>query len=173
MNNKIKVSILLVVALLGTWLFFTPHLTVNSMKSAADAGDANKLASYVDFPSVKESLKTSIGAKISEATKDQQDNPFAFLGAAMAVAIINPLIDTFVTPSSLSMMMKGEKPSLEGKQARNSKSQSDTDVSMSYDGMNRFIVTVKKKNEDGKPLQLIYNRDGFFSWRLTAIDIPF
>jgi hypothetical protein len=143
------------------------------MKSAADAGDANKLASYVDFPSVKESLKTSIGAKISEATKDQQDNPFAFLGAAMAVAIINPIIDTLVTPSSLSMMMKGEKPSLEGKQARNSKSQSDTDVSMSYDGMNRFIVTVKKKNEDGKPLRLIYNRDGFFSWKLTAIDIPF
>jgi hypothetical protein len=71
------------------------------------------------------------------------------------------------------MMMKGEKPSLEGKQARNSKSQSDTDVSMSYDGMNRFIVTVKKKNENGKPLQLIYNREGFFLWRLTAIDIPF
>jgi hypothetical protein len=44
---------------------------------------------------------------------------------------------------------------------------------MSYDGMNRFIVTVKKKNEDGKPLRLIYNRDGFFSWKLTAIDIPF
>ena len=143
------------------------------MKSAADAGDANKLASYVDFPAVKESLKISSGAKMSEATKDQQDNPFAFLGAAMAVAIINPLIDTFVTPSSLSMMMKGEKPSLEGKQARNSKSQSDTDVSMSYDGVNRFIVTVKKKSEDGKPLQLIYNRDGLFSWRLTAIDIPF
>ena len=91
----------------------------------------------------------------------------------MAVAIINPLIDTFVTPSSLSMMMEGEKPSLEGKQARKSKSQSDTNVSMSYDGMNRFIMTVKKKNENGKPLQLIYNRDGFFSWRLTAIDIPF
>jgi hypothetical protein len=71
------------------------------------------------------------------------------------------------------MMMEGEKPSLEGKQARKSKSQSDTSVSMSYNGMNRFIVTVKKKNEDGKPLQLIYNRDGFFSWRLTAIDIPF
>ncbi len=173
MHNKIKVSILLLIVLLGTWLFFTPHLTVNSMKSAADAGDANKLAGYVDFPAVKESLKTSIGAKISKATKDQQDNPFAFLGAAMAMAFINPMIDAMISPSGLSMMMMGEKPSLEGKQAKNSKSQSDTDVSMSYDGMNRFIVTVKKKGEDGKPLQLIYNRDGIFSWRLTAIDIPF
>lgn len=173
MNNKIKVSVLLVVALLGTWLFFTPHLTVNSMKSAADVGDANTLANYVDFPAVKESIKRSIGAKISEATKDQQDNPFAFLGAAMALAIINPLIDTFVSPSGLSMIMKGEKPSLEGKQARNSKSQSDADISMSYDGMNRFIVTITKRNEGEKPLRLIYNREGLFSWRLTAIDIPF
>ena len=71
------------------------------------------------------------------------------------------------------MMMKGEKPSLEGKQVGNSKSQSDADVSMSYDGINRFIVTVNKKTENEKPLRLIYSRDGIFSWRLTAIDIPF
>jgi hypothetical protein len=173
MNNKNKISILLVIALLGTCLFFTPHLAVNSMKSAAESGDANKLASYVDFPALKENLKISIGAKISDVAKDQQDNPFAYIGAALAMAIVNPLIDALVTPSSLSMMMKGEKPSLEGKQVGYSKSQSDADVSMSYDGINRFIVTINKKTENEKPLRLIYNRDGIFFWRLTAIDIPF
>jgi hypothetical protein len=169
MNNKIKISILLAITLFGTWLFFTPYLAVNSMRSAAEAGDASKLASYVDFPALKENLKTSISAKISEAAKDQQ----SFFGAAIAMAIVNPLIDSLVTPSSLTMMMKGEKPSFDGKSSKSSKSQSDADILMSYDGINRFIVTIKKKNEKEKPLRLIYNRDGIFSWKLTAIDIPF
>ena len=103
----------------------------------------------------------------------KQDNPFAFLGTAMAVAIINPLIDTFVTPSSLSMMMKGEKPSLEGKEARNSKSQSDTDVSMSYDGMNRFIVTVKKKMKMENHFNLFITVKDFFHGDLLPLTFLF
>ncbi|MDA1332086.1 MAG: DUF2939 domain-containing protein [Proteobacteria bacterium] len=172
MNNKIKIYFLLTIAILSTWLFFTPHLAVNSMKSAAEARDVSKLASYVDFPAFKESLKMSINATVSAEVdkKEQEGVPFATLGAAMVMAFVDPLIDELVSPEGLAMMMKGEKPNL-NEESTNHKTQSGTDISMSYDDINRFIVAVKKKDEAGKPLRLIFSRDGIFSWKLTAVDL--
>jgi len=59
MNKKTKITVasLLITVILGVGVFFSPHLAMYSIKSAANDGDAQKLASYVDFPAVKENLK--------------------------------------------------------------------------------------------------------------------
>lgn len=173
MTSKSKFSIALVVVTLCTWFFFTPYIAVRGMKAAAESKDAAKLADYVNFPALKASLKGSFNAKLaSTVTNDKSENPMAAFGAALAAALINPMIDALVTPESLAMLMKGDKPQ-PSSIAKQSKSQdSDTDTTMSYESFDRFVVTVKKKGSQDAPVGLVFNRDGFASWKLSALRLP-
>lgn len=173
MSNKIKLSIIIILVAFGTWLYFTPYLAVNGMKAGAEAKDAAKLSSYVNFPALKESLKASFHAKLaSGAAKKPEGNPFGAVGAALAVAFVNPMIDALVTPESLAMIMKGDKPQPIQNAAQSKPSESGTETSMSYESFDRFVVSVKKKGETGEPLGLVFNRDGLFSWKLSALRLP-
>lgn len=60
------------------------------------------------------------------------------------------MIDALVTPESLAMVMKGEKPEPAAK-ATKTKSDQDVDIAMSYEAFDRFVVTVKKKGSSDKP----------------------
>lgn len=173
MTNKVKLSLAIFLTVFGVWLFFTPHLAVSGMKSAAEGRDAAKLSSYVNFPALKESLKATFNAKLaSDVTKKDDGSPFTALGAAMAAAFINPMIDALVTPESLAMMMKGDKPQPGKSGTQSPQSDSSADTSMSYESFNRFVVSVKKKGETGEPVHLVFDRDGLFSWKLSAIRMP-
>lgn len=157
--------------------YFTPHLAVHNMKKAAEAKDADALSSYVDYPSLRESLKANFNAKMaSEVAKSQSDNPFEALGAALAAALINPMIDALVTPESLAILMKGEKPELDksgGESTNKAKSDEiDTETSISYKGLNRFVYKVKEKGNTEEPVELYFRRDGFISWKLTSLRLP-
>jgi phosphotransferase system glucose/maltose/N-acetylglucosamine-specific IIC component len=157
----------------GTWFYFTPHFAVRAMKSAAEANDAARLSGYVNFPALKESLKASFNAKIAaEVTRESDGNPFAAFGAALAVAMVNPMIDALVTPESLAMMMKGDKLRPEEMAQRRPSAESEVDTSMAYEGFDRFVVTVRKKGSDEEPIGLVFNRDGMFSWKLSALRLP-
>ena len=173
MNTKTKLSIAIAFAALGAWFYFTPHLAVSEMKSAAEAKDAAKLSAYVDFPAVKESFKASLNAKLAmQAPKEQDGNPFAALGAAMAAALINPMVDALITPEGLAMMMKGDKPQPGVNAEQAQQTDSNTDTSMSYESFDRFVVTVKKKGAAEEPLGFVFNREGMFSWKLSALRLP-
>jgi hypothetical protein len=118
-------------------------------------------------------LEASFNAKLaSEVVKEKDRNPFAALGVAMAAALINPMIDALVTPESLAMMMKGDKPQPDEKIENANSSDSDAETSMSYESFDRFVVTVKKKGSTEDPLGLVFNRDGMFSWKLSALRLP-
>jgi hypothetical protein len=48
------------------WMYFTPHLTVRSMRLAAARGDAEALAAHVDFPALRESVKSQLADVMDE-----------------------------------------------------------------------------------------------------------
>lgn len=178
MNKKAKLALSgLILSILGIGFYFTPHLAVYNMKKAAENKDADALSSYVDYVSLKESLKANFNAKMaSEVIKNQTENPFGAFGAALAAALINPMIDAFVTPESLAMLMKGNKPELDkssGESTNKAKSdETDNETSMLYKGLNRFVVKVKKKGNTEDPVEFIFKRDGFISWKLTSLHLP-
>lgn len=152
------------------WFFFTPHLAVRSMRAAAEERNAEKLSRYVNFPALKESLKASFNAKMAAEAAKEQNNPMAAFGAALAAAFISPLIDALVTPESLALIVKGEKPEFGKSKKESSKSPAELESVMSYESLNSFVVTIRKKNETQEPLVLVFNREGVFSsWKLTAI----
>ncbi len=165
-----------VVLVVCTGFYFSPHLAVHNMKKAAEAKDADALSSYVDFPSLRESLNANFNAKmVSEVAKSKSGDPFEALGAAIATALINPMIDALVTPESLAILTKGEKPEM-SQSGNESKIQSaperaNTETSMSYKGLNRFIVRVKEKDSTEEPIEFIFKRDGIISWKLSGLRI--
>ena len=173
-NDKTRSSIGGVIVFFGVWFYLTPHLTVVGMKAATEANDASRLSGYVNFPALKENLKTSFNAKLApEAAKGKKPNLFASLEGKMTAAIINPMIDTLVTPENLLMMMKGDKPqSVKSTTRPKPSSSKDTETSMSYESFDRFVVTVKKKGSTDEPVGLVFNRESLFSWKLSALRLP-
>ncbi|GEM_PF-264305 len=165
----------LLAILVAVWFFFTPHLAVRGMRAAAEERDSARLSAYVNFPALKENLKASFNAKIAaEAAKQQDAGPFAQLGAAMAAAFISPIIDMMVTPESLALIMKGDKPEPGKAKGETRNPPAEIESSMAYEGLNRFVVTIMKKNEPkGETMGLVFSREGLFSsWKLTGLRLP-
>ncbi|MDG4474656.1 DUF2939 domain-containing protein [Thiovibrio frasassiensis] len=175
MNKKITNAIAALLVVLVVWFYCTPYLTVNGMRSAAEEKNAAKLSGYVDFPAVKEDLRTTFNAKLSaQLGKEKGENPFAAMGEAMAAALINPIVEALVTPESLAIMMEGDKEQAQpaGNESKSSESKPGTETSMAYEGLNRFVFTVTQKNETGEAIGLVFHREGLFSWKLAALRLP-
>ena len=175
MKLKFQLALVaIVVAVLGVGFFFTPHLAVRGMKAAVEAQDAARISDYVDFPAVRESLKATLNAKMAAAVvKQTENNPFAAVAAAMVGAVVNSMIEALVTPESLAMMLKGERPHpTAGEPKRRTSPGADASIDMSYEGFNRFLVTVTKKGTADEPIGFVFTRDGLISWKLSALRLP-
>lgn len=164
----------LLIAIFAIGVYFSPYLSVYNMKKAAEKQDADALSRYVDYPALRESLKANFNAMMaSEIT--QSDNPFGALGTALGAALVNQMIDAFITPESLAMLIKGEEPQIGDSEKQYTEKQPpkpDAETSMSYDGLNQFVVKIKDKSSSEGPIKFIYKRTGIISWKLSALRLP-
>jgi len=178
MSGTQKLSIFFALIICGTWFYFMPHLAIRDMKSAIEEKDSVKLADHVNFPALKESLKANFNANLISHFANEKDNkPIATFVTVLTAAFMNPMIDALVTPEGLAMIMKGDKPLLAKNKTQSNPTDSksldkDVDQSMSYENFDRFVLNVKKKGSDEEPVGLVFNRDGIFSWKLSAIRMP-
>ncbi|MGS1018107.1 DUF2939 domain-containing protein [Allosphingosinicella humi] len=163
----IALALLLIV---GGIYFGSPYYAIHSLRNAALEADTDKLEASVDFPAVRESLKSQLSAAIM--TKMQNDpemgsNPFAGLGAMMMPAIVDRMVDSFVTPDGIAAMMRGQKPIDRAKAQANPDIESHTE----YVNLDRFRVRLhnKKLNEDGPSFLL--ERRGFATWKLIKLEM--
>jgi len=173
-----KTSILILFACLlvifSLWFYFTPHRAVDAMRAAAEARNAAILTEYVEYPALKASLKANIHSLFSQSghLKEKNTDPFAALGAAMAAAFIDPMIEKLVTPEGLSMMLQGSALQLDDRKSKKL-SDKDFETSMGYESLDRFVVTVTRKQTlEESPVALIFSRHGLFSWKLSGVQFP-
>lgn len=170
-------AVVVLLVVIGGWFYYTPYLAVKNMREAAERKDSATLSRYINFPSVRESLKASVNAKmLSEMGKMQDRNPFAALGAAFAMALVGPIVDAMITPEALAMMMKGEKPSIEkGKPTAtpaSAASEPEVETLMGYENFDQFVVSAKRRGASDEPVALVFQREGLMSWKLTSIRLP-
>lgn len=155
------------------YIVAAPYITVHQMKSAAKNHDAEALSEYIEFPSVRQSLKDQMNALVlKEMGSDQmKDNPFAALGATFAGVMVDKMVDAYVTPSGITQIMAGEKPGTESENQTSNGSANEplSDASMKYESLNKFVVNVGNANE--KTGKLVLRRNGI-GWKLTEIIIP-
>ena len=167
---------------IAVWFYFTPYLALMGMRSAAQNRDAKTFCTYIDFPVLRDNLKSELNTKmLAEMNKDQRlrDNPFSGLALVMGPAIINNMIDGYVSPAGVERLFKGDYD-------QNSRSQSGQPPAVAtqtfnpdfvskekgavitgYDSFNEFVVGYKPLSGTGS--KLIFERRGLWNWKLVNI----
>ena len=150
----------------------SPYLAASNLKNAAVSGEADQLEAKVDFPAVRDSLKSQISAAMvrkMNSDPDMKGNPFAGLGMMMIPAIVDKAVDAYVTPDGLSAIVRGNKPN-EGKATL---ARENPDIEYTYEWVNTDRFRVKMANTKTKEPgpTLVFSRQGFASWKLVKVDV--
>lgn len=172
--KKIPILIVALLVVIAEYLYASPYLALNSIKNAAQARDAEKLSSYIDFPSVKQGVKEQIKAKVAtEMVVSGNNDGFETLGSMFATAMIDPLVDGLITPEGIAAIMleKQEQESTEANDTQEKSNESDNlEYETGYDSFNDFHVYINNAEVD-RTVKVRLHRDGL-SWKISNIDFP-
>jgi hypothetical protein len=164
-----KIIFALVLALVGGAVFAQPYYTAYQMRAAADRRDHEALASYIDFPAVRASLKSQ-GTEFAQrqVAKEIGDGPLSELGGLLGSVLSDRMIDAAVTPESLARLMEHEQQASEtpaNSTAPRDDGGPDPEVQFGYTAWDRFEVV---SNDDGQLTRMVLGRQGL-AWRLVAV----
>jgi len=173
---KLKTIVLILIALVLAMFAGSPYLAVHEMQAAARVHDAAKLGGYVDFVALRESLKTGLHAKLlgQDRNANGDPTPANAMGAAVAGALLGPMVDALITPDSLARVLQGQRPaaaavhSVTGAQGDAAPAES-LETHMGYESLNSFALSIRKKGSDDEPVDLVFHRDGLFGWKLAEL----
>lgn len=162
------------IVIITIYLYASPYLALNNIKKAAQAGDADTLSEYIDFPSVKQGLKDQINAQIMKEVTQKDADGFEALGAMLATAMIDKAVDGIVTPDGVAMMVQGQKPDLNGDAVEQTDEQQTgekkLDYKTNYITYKSFKVSLSNPDYEDN-LDIIMRRDGL-SWKVHRINLP-
>jgi len=157
---------------LATWA--SPHWQLYRMRAAVEARDAQALARHVDFPKLRESVKVQIARRMGSDSPYAQErkNPFAAFGRAMALAVIDPVVDAAVSPAGVAAMLDAgevrvqprtdDPPAAAGEPPREK-----PNYDLSYRSWDEVVV----ERADGGGVRFLLDRHGLWSWKLAGVEL--
>jgi hypothetical protein len=173
MNKKTWAAAAAVVVMFVVAYIGSPFWAARQFREAALSADVDRLDAAVDFPAVRESLKSQMTVAMTAKMQndpEMRSNPFAGLGMIMMPAIIGRMVDGFVTPEGMSALMK------RGQLKRGqSEPKADPEVDYDYDyrSLDRFAIAVKTPDaKENEHPEFVFERRGLFSWKLIRLEIP-
>ncbi|QPF76177.1 DUF2939 domain-containing protein [Roseateles sp. DAIF2] len=173
---KFKSLLIALVALAAAGLYATPYLTVQQMRAAAKERDGERLASYVDFPAVRASLKTEVQAKLAGLDRNERGDPTpaAAMGAAVAGALLGPMVDALITPEALGRILQGQQPvsAMTRVGERPAEAPERLETAMGYESPSRFVFSVRRQGAGEEPVDLVLRREGLLQWKLAELRLP-
>ncbi len=161
--------------LLCGWVYALPYLTMYSIRDAAQSGDLDRLEDLVDFTSLRQSIKETLRVNmIKKAGVIEGQDPFDAVVFTMTGAVIDPIVDTAVTPNGIAAMIRGEKPT----ESKPSTTRETGDIKdgwsnarMDYVGLSKFVVRFQDKSTGEDAIVLMLKRQNF-GWQLTNFRMP-
>lgn len=160
-------AVVVLLALVGGWYWGSPRYTLHEMKAAAEAGDSDKLASYIDFPAVRTSLKEEMKARAAAELMKPENKGFAAIGAAFAMNMVDGMVDGMVTPTTMRKVFAANKN--KGPEGITKVDATREDLVIERSGLDRFTLH-PAKNRDTEA-GLVFTRHGF-GWQLSALRMP-
>ena len=162
------VGALLVVAATS---FASPWWTLHRLRAAVDRHDAEGVSAQVDFPALRDSVKSQLLGSIARDAGNEGGNPFAAIGKAFARVVADPVVDAIVSPAGVAAMVEHGKvsigrPTHEPQSADAEPPRDKPRYALHYRGWSHFAVTA----EDGG--SFVFRRDGLWSWKLAGIELP-
>ena len=158
--------------LLGGGLYASPYITLHQMYQAVEHQDLQGIASHVDFPALRTSVKTNLQAVAQKEIAQQ--NPFMrLIGTLLGGIVLDPVIDQVVSPAGISALLEGQRLELGegGQSAQLTQKAASVDVQAQYESFNQFAVNVKPKGESTPPVTLLLSREGL-GWKLSGVRLP-
>lgn len=165
--HRLLIALALVAAVAAGWWFGSPYWTLRQMQAAARQSDSARLSRFVDYPAVRENLKADVRRQILTKVPDEgRGEGLGALGTAIASVMINPLIDSLVTPEGFQAALAhrggdrqtGNGPWLPGTP--------DKPV-IEHDGLDAFKVDDRNRDQGS----LVFHRFGL-SWKLVGFELP-
>ncbi len=175
-------SVLLAITFLA-WMYFAPQLTVRSMLMAAERGDAEALAAHVDFPALRQDLKSQFAIAAAERIGGDGSGGWRDFGAALATSAAAPMIDAMVSEQGLILLFTGRGLARDGLAAVPPDDATDRHgsgaidmrqwkASAGYDDLSTFSVSLEPRSDDAAPAKLVFKRYRIFWWKLSGIELP-
>ncbi len=153
--------ILAVVGLAG-WYGYCPNPVMDDFQAAVDSGKPEAIQPFMDIPSLKKNVMDYVKLRFNHA-----DNP----SADMSPDQIQAIVDSFVTPKTIQLMMKGIK--LEpGSNLPDAvpDAKSGFPIDKHYESPDVYAIDVylsQVQTPDNR-MSLLFERDGWFDWKLAA-----
>jgi hypothetical protein len=189
----LAVAALLLASLAAYW-YMSPVLALREFQKAAQARDAGRLNGFIDYPLVRESLKVQFGIQEGEAKTGE--SPWASMGSSLRRALVGGAIDQLVRPEVLFMVAQTGKlawparastppappaaaaapaaPASAAGATPKPAEQQRPSWRLDRVGFNRVVArpTEADPAAAGEPVRFVFDRSGFDTWRLTAIELP-
>lgn len=179
MKKSLIVGVAGALALFGIAWAVAPVLTAQALIRAAKAGDAGAIEKLVDFPSLRDSLKSELNTELmARMSRDPRvaESGLGGLGMMLAPMILSGAVDAVVTPRVVAHMVTTaeapdptRRPKPEPAEGR--AEGRDIHQAWGYRGLNEFAVTLTDRDRPDDHLALILERRGLFQWKLAAVDL--
>jgi hypothetical protein len=177
-------SLVVIIALVAAAAtYFAPEITIYQLRQAVKDKDDDALSEHIDFPAVRESLKSQLQLVVANAMaeKKREDNPLAALGVLLAEKMIDGMVDGIVSPPAIRMSFQlqtgskaksdGERDAGGGAQSPD-RSSSQDDIGPSFTvqsrGLSRFVLVQHRGNFS---IHYTFKREGL-TWKLVNMDLP-
>jgi hypothetical protein len=184
-KNRLVACAAIAIAAIGSYWYFSPYLALNQMRTAIKERDVDAFNDYVDYPKLRESLKGEMSVRMADVMeKARAGNSFeqagAALGSMLGMAMMDHMVDALLRPEMVMRAMeKGafdhDKRSRSDQPARADTPSANTRPSWHTErkSVDKLLVYAGKDTEDAKEnTGFLLQREGFATWKLTAIRFP-
>lgn len=159
--KKIIAFLALAALVAGGWIVLSPYWTLHRLREAVVARDAAKVSSFVDFPVLREDLKSDLTVAMMAKAGDGGDAMNA-VGMGLGMMMVGGMVEQFVSPAGVQMLLAGdgraEVPDL----------QNADDFEIVRDGISTFRV--RSISEPDKA-SVVFTRHGL-GWVVTGVEFP-
>jgi len=163
----------MIVIVLGAYFASGPFITINGVRSSIKEKDSDRLSSYIEFDLLKKNLKEQFSTEMIKATSaDEEKNPLGMMVAGFATQVVDSLLDAYLTPSSIALLLEGEKPDhYRSPFTQQDSAQKETkepleEYSVKFVSHDRFYVYTKGSHD--QEIKIILQRFGL-DWKITNI----
>lgn len=158
--------------------FFSPHWTIHRMRKAIEARDYKAFATHVDFAALRDSFKAQLAAGRERPLEARPgiEGALEALGQEIAGAVAGPMVDAVVGPAGVIEMINAGAPAVTRAVVKAAITQVPSAAAalpvmqVKYRGWDR--VTFRGVDVPPEEGSFILRRDGLWSWRLAAVELP-
>lgn len=162
---------------LAFYIIIGPYLAIDGIRSSIKENDTDRLSAYVEFDLLRKNLKEQFNATMLKNSNEEiQQNPFAMMMVGVASQLVDGLVDVYVTPSAIALLLEGERPaytarssSMETKPTKHERVEPLKEYRTKFVSTDRFYIYTKDTH--GKEITIVLQRFGL-EWKITNIILP-